>query len=61
MRNLLEVRGGRPRERRHEELRERMAATLERLCTESGTLAPTGAAARRASPASRARTRRRGR
>ncbi len=40
MRNLLEVRGGRPRERRHEELRERMASILERLCTDSGTLVP---------------------
>ena len=40
MRNLLEVRGGRPRERRHDELRERMAAILQRLCSESGTLSP---------------------
>ena len=40
MRNLVEVRGGRPRERRHEELRERMAAILARLCTDSGTLSP---------------------
>ena len=36
----LEVRGGRPRERRHEEPRARMAAILERLCTDSGTLSP---------------------
>jgi arylsulfatase A-like enzyme len=40
MRNLLEVRGGRAREGRHEELRERMAASLQRLCTDGATLAP---------------------
>ncbi len=40
VRNLVEVRGGRPRERRHEDLRERMASILERLCTDSGTLSP---------------------
>jgi choline-sulfatase len=40
MRNLLHVRGGGARERRHEELRERMAAALTRLCTDSATLAP---------------------
>ena len=40
VRNLLGVRSGRPHEPRHEELRERMAAILERLCTDSGTLSP---------------------
>ena len=40
VRNLLHVRGGAPREPRNRELHERMAATLSRLCTDSGTLAP---------------------
>ena len=40
VRNLLGVRSGRAHEPRHEELRERMAAILERLCTDSGTLSP---------------------
>ena len=40
VRNLLGVRSGRAHDPRHEELRERMAAILERLCTDSGTLSP---------------------
>lgn len=40
VRNLLDKRGGHPREARHEVERERLAVRLEELCVDSGTLTP---------------------